>query len=348
MRALAYDAFGGPLSVRSLPEPVAPAGGAVVRVVATGLCRSDWHGWMGHDSDIATFPHVPGHEFSGVVASVGSGVSQDWVGRSVTAPFVFACGTCPVCRAGDGQVCPDQTQPGFTHPGSYAEYVQIRSAATNLVALPAEVAPALAAGLGCRVATAYRAVTARAQVRAGDWVAVFGCGGVGLSVIAVALSRGASVVAVDVSESALVRARALGATEGLLADSTVVGRIHELTGGGANVAIEAIGSPAACRDSVLSLRRRGRQVQVGLLPPVAGAAPVPMERVIAWELDLLGSHGMAAADYVGLLDDLAAGRLVLYGLVDTGPALTLEEAALALPAMGEAPSSGIRVIDPAR
>src|SRR5580765_1416789 len=149
MRALAYDTFGGPLTVREVPDPVAPPGGAVVRVVATGLCRSDWHGGMGHDSDIASFPHIPGHELAGVVTSVGEGVSEEWLGQPVTAPFVFACGDCAVCRAGDGQVCPSQTQPGFSHPGSYAEYVQIRSAATHLVARPpARVTPLAAVRRG--------------------------------------------------------------------------------------------------------------------------------------------------------------------------------------------------------
>ncbi|MFZ1411543.1 MAG: alcohol dehydrogenase catalytic domain-containing protein, partial [Micropruina sp.] len=177
MRALTYERFGGPLSVSDVPEPELPADGALVRVLASGLCRSDWHGWMGHDPDIAVFPHIPGHEFAGEVVAVGSAVSGVAVGERVTAPFVYACGLCSVCRAGDGQVCPEQTQPGFTRPGSFAELVVVERAATNLIRLPAEVTFGQAAALGCRMATAFRAVVHRGQVQPGEWVVVFGCGG---------------------------------------------------------------------------------------------------------------------------------------------------------------------------
>jgi alcohol dehydrogenase len=332
--------------VQDSATPTAPPGGAVVRVAASGLCRSDWHGWMGHDSDIVRFPHVPGHEFAGTVTEVGAGVDLAWLGRAVTAPFVFACGDCPVCRAGDGQVCPHQRQPGFTDPGSFAEFVVVRAADTNLVALPDDLDPRVAAGLGCRVATAYRAVTARARVRVGDRVLVIGCGGVGLAAIAVAVAAGADVIAVDVDETALATARSLGAADGLVFDDHLADRVHELTDGGADVAIDALGSPATARTGVLALGRRGRHVQVGLLPPAAGVAQIPMERIIGWELELLGSHGMAACDYAPMLDDLSSGGLVLDALLDPRPPLTLEEAAEALPAMGRTPSRGIRLIDP--
>ena len=346
MRALTYDTFDGPLTIADLPTPSAPPGGAVVRVHATGLCRSDWHGWKGHDADITSFPHVPGHEFAGTVAEVGAGVDHAWVGRAVTAPFVFACGDCRVCRAGAGQVCPRQRQPGFTDPGSFAEFVVVHAAMTNLVALPEGLDPHLAAGLGCRVATAYRAVTARGTVGEGDRVVVLGCGGVGLAAIAIAHARGAEVIAVDVDEESLALARALGAHDTVVFDETLPEVVHDLTGGGADVALDAVGSPATARAGVLCLGRRGRHVQVGLLPPVAGAAAIPMERVIGWELDVLGSHGMAAADYPSMLEDITTGRLDLSALRDPRAALTLEEAALALPLVGSSASRGLRVITP--
>ncbi|MFQ6171135.1 alcohol dehydrogenase catalytic domain-containing protein [Oryzobacter sp. R7] len=353
MRALTYNAFGATPVVAEVPDPVAPAGGAVVRVLASGLCRSDWHGWTGHDPDIATFPHVPGHELAGVVESVGAGVDAAWVGRRVTAPFVMACGVCPVCRGGDGQVCPDQRQPGFTDPGSFAELVVVHAAATNLVPLPDGLAVEAAAGLGCRVATAYRAVVHRSRVEGGEHVLVIGCGGVGLAAVAVARARGALVCAVDVSADSLERALANGADEVVDAsigvDRVVEAVRHWSGGAGVRVGIDALGSPDACRTSILALARRGRHVQVGLLPPAAGAAAVPMERVIGWELDVLGSHGMAAADYPALLDDVVSGRLRLDDLLapDTEP-LSLEEAGAALVAMGDAPSRGILVVDPTR
>lgn len=346
MRALQFDHFAGPLTVREVLEPVPGDGEAVVAVEATGLCRSDWHAWMGHDDDVRQFPHTPGHEFAGTVRSVGAGVSREWVGRRVTAPFVFACGQCQTCRAGDGQVCPHQQQPGFSLPGSFAEQVVVTAAETNLVPLPEGLSTQLAAGLGCRVATAYRALLGRGRVEAGQWVAVFGCGGVGLSSIAIAASRGARVVAVDVSDGSLLRARQVGA-ERVVNSSTVdaVEAVRQLTGGGARVAVDAFGSAQTCTASILSLGRRGRHVQIGLLPePVL----MPMGRVIAWELDVLGSHGMAAAAYPALLADVAAGRLDLAGLASAEPVLTLDDAAQELPAMSNASSTGLRVIDPTR
>ncbi|MGG5259912.1 alcohol dehydrogenase catalytic domain-containing protein [Phycicoccus avicenniae] len=351
MRALVYDAFREPLRLTALPDPTAPPGGVVVRVTSAGLCRSDWHGWMGHDDDIATFPHVPGHELVGVVESVGEGVDGSWVGRPVTAPFVQACGRCATCAAGEGQVCPHQRQPGFTDPGCFAERVVVHAADTNLVPLPAAVDPAAAAGLGCRVATAHRAVVARGRVAPGDTVLVSGCGGVGLAAVAIAVAAGARVCATDLDPTSRARAEALGAEHTLdagLPASELVAAVVEWSGGGARVGIEAVGSPEACRAGILALGRRGRHVQVGLLPPAGGAATVPMERVIGWELDVLGSHGMAAADYAALLADVADGRLDLAALLAPGDPVGLEEAGTLLAAMGESGSRGMVLVDPAR
>ncbi len=351
MRALTYSAFRAEPAVVALPEPTPPPGGAVVRVVASGLCRSDWHGWMGHDDDIATFPHVPGHEFAGTVESVGEGVDDSWLGRAVTAPFVMACGRCAVCRAGAGQVCPNQRQPGFTDPGSFAELVVVHAAETNLVALPEGLEPGVAAGLGCRVATAHRAVVSRADVQGGEPVVVIGCGGVGLAVVAVARSRGALVCAVDVSAASLDRALFHGADEVVdasIGPERVVAAVTAWSGGGAAVSIDALGSAQACRTGILSLAPRGRHVQVGLLPPSEGAGGVPMDRVIARELDVLGSHGMAAADYPALLEDVRSGRLDLGGLLSPEEPLGLEAAGVALTAMGSTPSRGIVLVDPTR
>ena len=351
MRALTYSAFGATPAVVTLPDPTPPAGGAVVRVTASGLCRSDWHGWMGHDDDIATFPHVPGHELAGVVEAVADDVDAGWLGRAVTAPFVMACGACAVCRAGAGQVCPTQRQPGFTDPGSFAELVVVHAAGTNLVALPPGLDAGVAAGLGCRVATAYRAVVARAAVHEGDSVLVIGCGGVGLAAVAIARSRGAFVCAVDVSAASLDRALFQGADEVVdasIGTDKVLAAVAAWSGGGVSVSIDALGSAQACRTGILALGRRGRHVQVGLLPAGAGRADVPMERVIGWELDVLGSHGMAAADYPPLLDDVATGRLDLGDLLAPGEPLGLEAAGAALVAMGSAPSTGIVLVDPTR
>ena len=345
MRAVVYDAIGATPEVRDVPAPRAPDGGVVVRVHATGLCRSDWHAWAGHD-DIA-LPHVPGHELAGVIAEVGAGV-EDWAaGDRVTVPFVCGCGRCEWCLRGETQVCPDQQQPGFTHWGSFAEYVALHAADTNLVAIPESVSFEAAASLGCRFATAYRGLVARARVAPGEWVTVVGAGGVGLSAIMIAKALGAHVVAVDRNAAALDASRSLGADHVLEADGRdIPAAVHQLTGGGSHVAVDAVGSEQTCSDAIHSLRRRGRHVQIGLLPPVEGHPRVPMARVIAWELDVLGSHGMAAVDYPGMLALIERGVLRPERLVER--VIDLEEAARMLPVFDQAAPAGMTMIDPQR
>jgi alcohol dehydrogenase len=283
---------------------------------------------------------VPGHELAGTVAAVGTGVRRWAVGDRVTVPFVNACGRCAQCAAGDAQVCARQRQPGFTHWGSLAEFVALDAADVNLVAVPEALDLTTAAALGCRYATAFRAVVQVGRARAGDWVAVHGCGGVGLSAVQIAAAAGARVVAVDVSAGALDLARDLGAEHVLDGSGDVPAAIAELTGGGAHVSLDALGAPVTCANSVRSLRPRGRHVQVGLLPPAQGRPDVPMDRVIALELEVLGSHGMAAHAYPELLGLIAAGRLDPRRLVTRE--LPLDEAGRALAEVGRSP--GIAVV----
>ncbi|MEW2245885.1 zinc-dependent alcohol dehydrogenase family protein [Streptomyces sp. NPDC014776] len=345
MRAVVFERFGEPAEVRQVPDPAPAEHGVVVRVAATGLCRSDWHGWQGHDPDI-TLPHVPGHELAGVVEAVGAGVTGWRPGDRVTVPFVCACGRCPACAAGDQQVCERQTQPGFTHWGSFAEYVALDHADVNLVAVPEEMSFATAASLGCRFATAFRAVVQQGRLAAGEWVAVHGCGGVGLSAVMIAAAAGARVVAVDVSPRALELARSFGAAECVDATSVpdTAAAVRELTGGGAHLSLDALGSPVTCAASVHSLRRRGRHVQVGLLPSADGTTPVPLARAIALELELLGSHGMAAHTYPAMLELVRAGTLRPDLLVTS--TIPLADAPAALAAMGTAAGAGVTVITP--
>jgi D-arabinose 1-dehydrogenase-like Zn-dependent alcohol dehydrogenase len=346
VRAVVYDEFGGPATVRDVADP-APAGhGAVIRVEATGLCRSDWHGWVGHDPDIA-LPHVPGHEFAGVVAAVGGEVTGWAPGDRVTVPFVCACGTCPQCVAGDHQVCDSQFQPGFSGWGSFADLVAIDHADVNLVRLPDSVDATTAASLGCRFATAYRAVLAQGRVAEGQWLAVHGCGGVGLSAVMIGVSAGARVVGVDVNPAALKMAAQLGAvaTVNATAVPNVAAAVRELTDGGAHVSLDALGSAATCLASIRSLRKRGRHVQVGLLAGADARPAVPMGRVIAHELEILGSHGMAAHDYGEMLALVESGRLRPDRLVSAR--IGLDEAGHALAAMsGANTTAGMTVILP--
>jgi alcohol dehydrogenase len=337
VRAVVYEAFKRMPTVETVPDPAPAVHGAVVRIEASGLCRSDWHGWMGHDPDIRQFPHVPGHELAGVVEAVGADVRRWSVGDRVTVPFVCACGSCAQCAAGNHQICDRQTQPGFTHWGSFAEYTALDWADVNLVALPDGLASDVAAALGCRFATAYRAVLQVGRVRAGEWVAVHGCGGVGLSAVMIAAAAGARVVAVDVSSSALDLAREIGAEAAVPAGTNV----REVTGGGAHASVDAIGSEAACAASIAGLRKRGRHVQVGLLPD---PPRVPMDLVIGRELELLGAHGMAAHAYPEMLGLVASGRLRPGQLITAR--IGLDRVPEALVAMSDGAPNGVTVIRP--
>jgi alcohol dehydrogenase len=337
VRAVVYEAFEQVPTIETVADPVPAAHGAVVRVEATGLCRSDWHGWMGHDPDIRRLPHVPGHELAGVVEAVGERVARWAPGHRVTVPFVCACGTCAQCAAGRHQICDRQRQPGFTHWGSFAELVAVDWADVNLVGLPDSLEADAAAALGCRFATAYRAVLQVGRVRGGEWLAVHGCGGVGLSAVMIAAAGGARVIAVDVSDAALGRARDAGAELAVAAGTD----IRELTGGGVHASLDAIGSEAACAASIAGLRKRGRHVQVGLLPE---PPRVPMDLVIGRELELLGSHGMAAHAYPQMLALVQTGRLRPGRLVSSR--IALDQAPQALVAMTDASPAGITVIRP--
>lgn len=347
MKAVQFEQFGEPLVVAELAIPTAPAGGVVVRVKAAGLCRSDWHAWQGHDPDITVFPHVPGHEFAGIVQEVGSGVTNLKVGDRVVFPFVCGCGECSWCESGNAQVCPDQWQPGFSGPGTYAEFVAIPRADFNAVVLPDEVSFEVAASLGCRFATSYRAIKHVAKVLPVETVAVFGCGGIGLAAIMIAAASGATVVAVDVNPEALKLAAQVGATHVFnAAEGDVVTAIKNVFPEGVDVSVDALGSIPTAKSAVESLRVQGRHVQIGLLLPakIGDKATVPMHVVIAKELSVLGSHGMAAAAYPEMLADIAAG------VIDPGQFIThtipLDAVPEALAKMSTGTEPGVTIIQP--
>lgn len=343
MKAVVYRAFCAPPEIERVADPVPGSDGVVLKVMASGICRSDWHGWQGNDPDIE-LPHVPGHELAGIVTAVGDRVAQWSVGDRVTVPFVGGCGHCPQCHAGDHQVCDHQFQPGFTHWGSFAEFVAIHYADVNLVRLPDEMAFETAASLGCRFATSFRAVVDQGRVSAGQWVAVHGCGGVGLSAIMIASALGASVIAVDIAEEKLDLARQLGATATVNASAvvSVAEAVRDLSGGGAHVSIDGIGSASVCYDSIDCLRKRGRHIQVGLLVDDDADPRVPMSKVLANELELLGSHGMQAYRYAEMLQMINAGKLAPERLI--GKTVSLEESIPALMTMNDFNTTGVTII----
>lgn len=347
MRAVVIDEFGRVPRVASVPDPVPSPDGVVIRVEATGLCRSDWHAWAGHDDGVS-LPHVPGHELVGTIECAGTEVRHFAVGERVTTPFVCGCGDCPECAAGNGQVCRNQTQPGFTGWGSFAELVALHHADNNLVRVPKTLDAGAAAGLGCRFATAYRGLVHRAALTTGETVVVVGCGGVGLSAVMIARAIGAHVVAVDISEEALELAARFGAertvnTAGLSAESADDAIRAALPGGadGADVSVEALGRAATARAAILSLRPLGRHVQIGLFAEVPR---LPMSAVIAGELAIFGSHGMPASAYPELMELVESGALRPGDLVTE--TITLDETPDALATLDRRPSHGVTMIRP--
>ena len=343
MKAVVFELFGEPPRIQQVPAPDPEPHGVVVRIAASGVCRSDWHAWMGHDPDV-TLPHVPGHELAGTIVATGKDVALWKSGDRVTVPFVGGCGACDECRAGHQQVCHHQFQPGFTHWGSFAEYTSIHHADLNLVALPDDMEFATAASLGCRFATAFRAVVDQGRVSGGDWVAVHGCGGVGLSAIMIANAVGANVVAIDIADDKLQQARALGAVATINASTCVdvVEAVTEATRGGAHVSLDALGHPSTCFNSIMNLRRRGRHVQVGLMLGEHSRPGVPMDKIVAQEIELLGSHGMQAHRYSAMLDMVGSGKLEPARIV--GQQIALEDACQALMNMDSHAGVGATVI----
>ena len=344
MRAAVYKAFKAPIIIEDVAEPQLPKTGVIIKVEATGVCRSDWHGWMGHDPDIK-LPHVPGHELAGKVIEVGRDVTKWRVGDRVTVPFVCGCGICEQCRRGDHQVCDHQFQPGFTHWGSFAEFVAINYADVNLVELPDNVDFLSAASLGCRFITAFRALVDQGQLSGGQWVAIHGCGGVGLSATMIASALGAQVIAVDIAQDKLNLASSLGAAVTIDAteEKKVAECVLELTKGGVHISVDALGSSQTCYNSIASLRKRGKHIQVGLMSGEEAHAAIPLDKVVARELEVIGSHGMQAHRFPAILElvsraDLDPGRLVQ-------STIGLDQLPQVLTDMGAFTGLGITVID---
>lgn len=344
MRAAIFEKFQGTITIQNVTDPTPKDLGVVIKVKACGLCRSDWHGWMGHDSDII-LPHVPGHELAGTIEAIGKNVLNFKVGDRVTVPFVCGCGTCGECKSGNHQVCDHQSQPGFTHWGSFAEYVAIDYADTNLVNIPEEINDVTAATLGCRFITSYRAIVEQGKVKGGQYVVIHGCGGVGLSAIMIANALGAQVIAVDINDNTLDFAKEIGAfaTINAVKSPDIIEHIMTLTNGGAHVSIDALGSQTTCFNSINNLRKRGKHIQVGLMTGKHRHPKVPMDKVLANELEIIGSHGMQAFKYPEILDMIKNKKLHPQKLIER--TITLEESTIALPEMNKFESKGVLVIN---
>jgi propanol-preferring alcohol dehydrogenase len=321
MRAAVVTEIKKPLVVDEVADPTPGPEDVVIRVEASGICRSDWHGWQGDLQWLGTTVEVPavlGHEFGGEIVEVGKNVRGFRAGQRVTAPFHHSCGRCRFCRAGRPNICENVVVYGFSGSGgSYGQYLLVTEADANLIALPDDVSSRAAAALGCRFMTGYHAVV-RGKIEPGDWVAVQGAGGVGLSAIQAATAVGARVIAVDIDEDKLEKAKETGAIAGVNSRTDdVSAAIKEITSGGADVGIDALGIQETITNSITSLRKGGRHVQVGLTgSEEKGMAQVPIDLVTAAELEVLGSYGNPQPKYPGLLGLVSLGRLDPEALIE--------------------------------
>ncbi|MBC8037099.1 MAG: zinc-dependent alcohol dehydrogenase family protein [Rhizobiales bacterium] len=345
MRAALFETFRQPLVVTRVPDPVCPPDGAVIHVMACGVCRSDHHAWAGVDPDVVV-PHVPGHEFAGVIAETGHLCTRWKKGDRVTAPFILACGECTDCRGGDPTVCNHQHVAGFSSWGAFAELIAVPHADFNLVRIPEALGFAETAGMGCRVTTSFRALVDRAKLQPGEWLAVHGCGGVGLSAVMIGAAMGAKVLAVDVNGEALAMARTLGASAALNVTgiSDVGETVRAMTDGGAHVSLDALGVTQTFHNSIRSLRKLGRHVQIGMPVGQHTEPTLPLlETVYSRQISIMGTRGIAASRFPALLAMVEAGRIDPARLITKR--IPLDEAGAAIAAMDGYTGTGITVID---
>lgn len=348
MKALAVTEFKKPLEVLELPDPTLTPDGVIIRVEANGICRSDWHMWMGDFIDYMGEPNLPlvmGHEFVGVIEEVGRNIKNFKKGDRVIAPFSQGDGVCEYCLSGHSNVCANASALGYHYWGGYGEYVHIPDADINLIHLPENIDPVTGAGLGCRFMTAYHGLMDQVTLRPGEWVAIHGCGGIGLSSVHIASAIGANVIAVDINEDTLKLAKELGAAITLNAgEKDVASEIVELTKGGAHVSVDALGIQNTCSNAINSLRRRGRHLQIGLTNNEENSSlRIPVNKIVGSEIMIVGSLGMQISRLPSMLDMVERDILKPGKLVTN--TVSIEEAGNVLKSMSEYNTVGVTVVD---
>jgi len=314
MKAAVMEAFGRPFVLHEdYPDPTCGPRDVVLRVEACGVCRSDYALWQGGLEWVGIMPPLPsvlGHEYCGVVEEVGSEVTRFQPGDRVVSPFGHACGACDFCADGHQNVCASLQIPGMHYSGGFAARTTVGRADVNLVRLPDSVSFVDAAGMGCRFITSYHGIVDQAAVRPGEWVAVFACGGVGLSAVDIASALGANVIAVSRSEEKLALARKLGAVHTVTAGPDAPGQVVELTGGGAHVSVDALGAASTMLPALMSLRSRGRHLRLGISNQAdQGQVGIPVDLLTFREIQIIGSFGMQAARYPEMFRMIEAGKL---------------------------------------
>jgi len=312
MKAAVLYAANEPLRVEEYPTPTPGTGEVLVKVAACGLCHTDLH-YIDHG--VPTFkkpPLVLGHEVSGTVAALGSGVKRWQEGDRVLLPAVYGCGECAMCRIGRENVCERMIMFGNNVDGGYAEYML--APAKDVLAMPEEIPLVEGAIIADATTTPYHAVINRGRVKPGDRVVVFGCGGIGLNVVQIAAAVGAHVIAVDVVDEKLQWASDFGAQETVNSQAVerVDKEIRNLTGGGADIGFECIGNPVVQSQTFNSLRNGGRFVVVGF-----ASKPMSLNtgKVMYREMEIIGSLGCRAVDYPRVLELARQGKIKVKELV---------------------------------
>ncbi len=312
MKAAIFYKAKEPLQLEEIPTPEPGPGDLLIKVAACGLCHTDLS-YIDHG--VPTFKQPPlilGHEISGTVAELGAGVNHWQVGAHVLLPAVYGCGSCQMCRTGRENICENMVMFGNHEDGGYAEFVL--APAKDTIALPDEIPLVEGAIIADAVTTPYHAVINRGQVKPGDSVVVFGCGGIGINIVQMAASVGAQVIAVDIADSKLEWAKKLGAAATINPKNVdrIDKEVRKLTAGGARIGFEAIGNPVTQEQTFASLGTGGRLVLVGY-------APKPMSlnsgRVMFREMEVIGSLGCRAADYPRVLELARLGKIKVKELV---------------------------------
>lgn len=294
--------------VKEVPVPEIDENGILVKTMANGVCRSDWHVWTG---DQGIVQEIIGHEFAGIVEEVGSNIKNFKRGDRVIVPFSGSDGTCPHCIAGNTNLCDSFLVPGTAYQGGYGEYVAVPLGDRNAVHLPEALSYADAAALGCRFMTAYHGIVDKVEVLPGEKVVVYGCGGVGLSTIQVASSMGAFVIGVDINEGNLELAKKLGADYVVNSkNENPVEAVMEITKGGADVSVDALGIKETCINGINSLRKGGRHLQVGVTTQKEGGfIGIPIDEMVIAEKSFITTLGIPASRFTPLLNQVALGKL---------------------------------------
>ncbi len=344
MKALVLEEIGKPMVVKNdWPEPKCPADGAIVRVEGSGICRSDWHLWQGDWGWIGFKPRLPailGHEFAGVIEEVGKDVKNLKPGARVVVPLAQGCGVCDDCRTGFSNHC--MRGGGMT---GYAQYGVLSHADFNYAPLPEEIDFVEASSMGCRYVTAFHGLLDQGHVKADESVVIYGCGGVGLSAVQIASALGARVIAVDLDDRKLELAKQVGANDVINGKKTdPVKAVRDLTNGGADVSVDALGIEATCRNAVASLRKRGRHIQIGLTTQKEkGEVALPIDQIVFREIQFVGSLAIQSFRYPALLSMIQRGLLAPRKLITE--TIPLEKAFGVLEQMSKFENVGISVIN---